>query len=149
MAGVALIDTNVFVHVLGRDAALRDACAAILSGVADRRFDAVISTETVQELLHVRHRKTGDRAEAVALARSVSEAYRMLPVLDADVADALDLAARHQDLSARDAFIFACAVNAGVDAVISADRAFAGPAEEAGLTLVDPVDPESVRSLLE
>ena len=146
MPPTALIDTNVFVHALGRDENLREACVAVLSAVADQRLDAVISVETVQELFHVRWRKTGDRAEALGLAREINNAYRTIAVVDTDVSDALDLADRCSGLGARDAFILASSINAGVDTVISTDRGFAGIDS---ITLIDPADSDALARLLD
>lgn len=146
MPPTVLIDTNVFLHVLGRDERLRDSCAAVLSAVTDKKLDAVISVESVQELFHVRWRKTGDRAEALSLARYINDAYRTLAVIDADVADALDLADRHTNLGARDAFILASALNAGVHTVVSTDGGLRGVDS---ITLIDPADSRSLGRLLD
>lgn len=146
MPAPALIDTTVFVHVLGTDAKLRDASARVLSAVADRRLDAVVSVESIQELLHVRIRKTGDRREALRLARSVSEAYRVIGVIESDLPLALELAARNPSIGARDAFILAGALNAGVANVISSDRGFAGVDE---ISWIDPVDAAALDALLQ
>jgi predicted nucleic acid-binding protein len=146
MPTLALIDTTVFVHVLGTDAKRRDTSARVLSAVAERQLDAVVSVESIQELLHVRFRKTGDRHEALQLARSVSEAYRVIGVVESDLPLALELAARNPRIGARDAFILAGALNAGVTNVISSDRGFSGVDE---ISWIDPADATALNGLLQ
>ncbi len=145
MTSLGLIDTNVFLHVLGNDERMREACASVLRSVAERHFDAIVSVESILEIFHVRERKTGDRAEALKITRSISESYDLIGLGPGDLASAFDLAKRYPALGPRDGMILAAAINAGADAIITTDRGFTDIDE---IKFVDPTDETTLRALL-
>jgi predicted nucleic acid-binding protein len=141
---VILLDTTVLVYALGRDHPYRDPCRALIGAVADGDVPATTTVEAIQEFVHVRARRRG-RADAAELGRDY--AALLSPLLEPDVGDLRDgltLFERQSVLGAFDAVLAAAAVNAGVQALVSADTAFAAVP---GLTHVVP-DREGVSGLL-
>ena len=68
----AYLDAAVFVHALGRDDDLREACRSVLAMVRAETIVAQSSVLTVEEVVHVRSRRLGDRARAVREGRDVA-----------------------------------------------------------------------------
>jgi uncharacterized protein len=122
---VILLDTTVLVYAMGRDHPYRDPCRTLVAAVASGDLDATTTVEVVQEFVHVRARRR-DRAEAAELGRDYASLLAPLiaPTGD-DLRDGLALFEREPCLGAFDAVLAAAAVNAGVEAVVSADAAFA------------------------
>ena len=145
MQKLVLLDTTVFIHAFGNDRSARDAATRILSAVAERKLQAVVSIETVQEVLFVRSRKTGDHVSAVNVARDLANSYPVLGAVDADLPLVFELATRNPSLGGRDALILASAINAGISTVVSSDRAFAGVTR---IECIDPSDAGAVRALI-
>jgi hypothetical protein len=141
----AFIDTNVFLYALGADHAHRAACQSIIELMANGRLSGESSVEVLQEFLHVRLRRAGDRPEALARAEELAVLCRPLHAFEPhDLRRALELARRHEHLGARDAVHAATALNRGIDAIVSADRHFDGIP---GLDRVDPGDRAAVAQL--
>lgn len=135
-----LIDTNVFLYARGSAHDYREACRAVLRTAAEGSIRLEASVEVVQEFAHVLMRRGVDRSAAVTQAREVS-AQCLLHASDEEVLTrALTLMADHPTLGMRDAVHAATALEAGIDQVLSADRAFNGVE---GITRVDPLDPDS------
>lgn len=140
-----LYDTNVFVYALGREHPLRGPCQAILARVADGELRGEASADLIQEFAHQRYRQTCDRAAACHAARRVAQTCVLHALEPADVLRGLELYERHPRLNARDASFAAVALGRGIDAILTADRAFG---EVPGLERIDPVDSEAVASLM-
>ena len=102
------------------------------------------SPDLVQEFLHQRARKTGDRIGAAALARDVARLCRFHELTEEDARRGIHLFERHEQLSARDAAFAAFALNREIPAILSVDRDFD---VLAGVRRVDPADAESVEAL--
>lgn len=98
------------------------------------------SVELVQEFLHVRHRRTGNRASAASEARWVAALCTLLPVDLPDLTLAVSLFESVDGLGPRDAVRAATALNQGIDAFLTADTAFDGVP---GLERIDPRDAEA------
>lgn len=92
----------------------------------------------------MRLRRTGDRAESLRLAGAVGQLCRLHGFEPADLPLTFTLLARHPELHTRDAVMAATALNRGLEAVLSADRAFD---VVDGLRRVDPCDAQAVASL--
>ncbi len=97
-----------------------------------------------RRLLHQRLRRTGDRPGAVAATRDVAKLVWLHPLEPADVQRGIDLFETHPNLDARDAVFAALALNRGIDAILSTDRAFD---DVDGLERVDPADVPRVEML--
>lgn len=119
-----LYDTLVFVYAVGKDHPYREPCRRVVELAAAGRVRGDASVELVQEFLHVRHRATGDRASASMEARWVAALCTLHPVELEDVRLALTLFETVDGLHARDAVHAACALNRGIDAILSADTVF-------------------------
>lgn len=116
---------------------VRRAAAGDLQGEA--------SADLLQELTHQRALRTGDRRGAAKAARSVSTLAWWHPVELNDVQRGIDLFETHEELNARDAVLAALAINRGIDAILTTDRAFDGVD---GLERIDPADEQAVATLI-
>jgi len=131
-----LLDSTVPTYALGVDHPLRDSNRALLSRLVAGEFRGYASVEMVQELVHHRLRRTGDRADAVRNGRDISTILTVLN-FDREILDlSLDLIERHPTIRGRDAVHAATALAYGIKRVASTDRAFD---DIPGITRVDPL----------
>ncbi len=135
-----LYDTAVFVYALGGDHPYRGPCQRLLALAGSERLVGEASVELVHVFVLVRARRTGDRAAAVAQGMDIADLCVLHEVREGDLRLALRLFAGQQRLDVRDALFAATALNRGIDAVVSPDRAFDAVG---GLERVDPADAES------
>jgi uncharacterized protein len=141
---VIVLDTSVLVYAVGADHPLAGPCKRLLDAVAAGAVVATTIVEVVQEFTHVRSRRRG-RADAAALARDFARVLAPLLVVDENTLErAIRLFERHERLDAFDALLAAAALEADAEALVSADRAFAGIR---GLRYVDPTAPALDRLL--
>lgn len=140
-----MIDANVFVHAVGRDPVLRPACQEMLAHLAAGRLAGEAASLMVEEVAHVRQRRTGDRRLACREARAAAALLVLHPVGEEVVEDALDAFGLHERLDARDAVHVAVARRHGLAIIVSTDRGFDGVE---GLRRVDPADRAAVESLV-
>lgn len=139
------VDTNVFVYAIGADHPYREPCRRVVELIAAGSLLGETSVEVVQEFAHVRGRRSGDWAEAAARAREIIGSCRPVhPFGEAELMRALDLLARHVELTVRDAVHVATALGQNIDAILSADRHFDAIA---GVERIDPADDTGVRRL--
>ncbi|HEY1835121.1 MAG TPA: type II toxin-antitoxin system VapC family toxin [Solirubrobacteraceae bacterium] len=139
-----LLDTTVLVYAKGQEHSLREPCRELIDAVAEGRLEATTTVEAIQEFVHVRSRRR-ERVDAVEMG--VDYIALLSPLLrpdDRDLLDGLALYERQETLGAFDAVLAAAALNAGIDALVSADASFA---QVARLTHVVP-DAGGVASLL-
>lgn len=137
MENAILLDTTVGIYALGEDTARRATNRALLTRAASGEFNAYASVEMVQELVHHRLRKTGDRRVASANGRDIGAVCTLLN-FDREVLDlSLDLIERVPTIRGRDAVHAATAIAYGLTRIASTDRAFDGIL---GLTRLDPAD---------
>ena len=129
---------------MGGDHPHRQPCRAVVEWAQAGRLLGQASPDLLQEFLHQRARRTGDRAGAVALTRDVARLCRFDYLTEADAVRALDLYDRYERLSARDAVFAAFALNHGIDTILSVDADLDGID---GLTRVDPADRAAVEAL--
>lgn len=130
-----LLDANIAVYAMGQDNPLRDPCRRLLERAAEGEFRAYASTEMIQEVVHHRLRKTGDRALATRNGRDLAATCTTL-AFDREILDlALDLIERGPTIRGRDAVHAATAIAYGIERIASTDSAFdAIP----GITRLDP-----------
>lgn len=139
-----LYDTNVFVYALGAEHRYQTPCAAVIARAERGELRGEASVDLVGEFLHHRFRQTRDRSDAARYAREVAVLCRLHELRPDDVPLALSLFERHAQLSARDAFFAAIALNRRIDAILTADRDFECIP---GLERVDPIDRAGVDAL--
>jgi predicted nucleic acid-binding protein len=121
-----VLDTTVLVYAKGAAHPLRDPCRALIEAIASREIVATTTVEAIQELVHVWARRR-DRAEAAALGNDYAELLSpLLPVTGDHLRGGLALFAGQTELGSFDAMLAAAAIASGADALVSADRAFAG-----------------------
>ncbi len=140
-----LYDTSIFVYALGGEHPYREPCREIVRRAAAGDLQGEASADLLQELTHQRARRTGDRLGAAKAARSVATLAWWHPVEPNDVQRGIDLFETHNVPSARDAVFAALAINRGIDAILTTDRAFDGVD---GLERIDPADERSVATLI-
>lgn len=139
-----VLDTTVLIYAVGADHPLRDPCRDIVAAVADGRIEATTTIEVIQEFVHVRARRH-DRADAAGRGRELLGLLQpLLSPRDAELALALRLFEEHPALGCFDAVLAATTMLSGAEALVSADRAFAGIR---GLAWIDPAGSE-LRHLL-
>lgn len=135
MENAVLLDSAVVATALGDESALRESCRRIIAAVSADSIRGYASIEMIQELVHHRLRRTGDRDVAAADGRDAAAMCTLLS-FDREVLDlSLDLIERTA-IRGRDAVHAATALAFGIGTVVSPDRAFDGIP---GLTRVDPV----------
>lgn len=139
-----LYDTSIFVYALGGEHSYREPCREIVRRASVGDLQGEASVDLLQELVHQRSRRTGDRSGAVAATRRVAKLISLHPLEDDDLTRGMELFERHQTLNARDAVFAAVALNRGIDAILATDRAFE---DIDGLERIDPADEEAVASL--
>lgn len=139
-----LYDTAVFVYAVGGEHPYRDPCRRIVERASAGELSGEASVELVQEFAHVRLRRTADRAESLRLASAVAELCRLHSFEPGDLPLSLTLLAQHDQLGVRDAVFAATALNRGLAAILSPDRAFEGIH---GLRRIDPADDPAVAAL--
>ncbi|WP_022884451.1 type II toxin-antitoxin system VapC family toxin [Glaciibacter superstes] len=132
-----LLDSAIAIYALGEDHRYRDVCRGVMNAAAKGAFRPYASVEMIQELVHHRLRRTGDRSLAAADGRDVSAVCTLLN-FDREVLDlSMSLIERIPTIRGRDAVHAASALVYGIERIVSPDRAFDGIP---GLTRVDPAD---------
>lgn len=140
-----LLDSNIFIHALGTDEVLRPACTDIIDQLAAGAFVGEAACILVNEIVHVSHRRTGDRRRAVMDGRTAAQLVVLRPIDDLDTNTALDLFLAHESLQMNDAVQVAVARRYGLATVLSTDRGMDGIPN---LRRVDPADAEAVTELI-
>jgi uncharacterized protein len=122
---------------MGTEHAYRDPCRRVVELAADGKLTGEASVELVQEVAYVRNRRGGSPASAVRDAAAVASLCRLHPFTEDDLRVALNLFRDVAGLSPRDCVHAATALNRGVEAILTTDRAFD---RIAGLERIDPRD---------
>jgi predicted nucleic acid-binding protein len=121
-----VLDTTDLVHAVGDDHTLREPARAIVEAVEDGSVQATTTVEAIQALVHVRARRRG-RADATAVGRAYATLLSpLLQPSEESLVAGLRLFEREEALGAFDAVLAATAMAGRADALVSADRAFAG-----------------------
>jgi uncharacterized protein len=139
-----LYDTSIFIYALGGEHPYREPCREIVRKATAGELQGEASVDLLQELVHQRHRRTGDRNAAARSARNAAELVQLHPLEPEDVLRGIDLFATHPSLDARDAVFAALALNRGIDAILATDRAFE---KIDGLERIDPSDEKALAGL--
>lgn len=135
--GRVLLDTSVFIYFVGVDHPYRDPCRKLIVGLAERKFRGEASVQAIQELVHQRTRRTGDR---VAAARVADDFVALCPLHDLTIEDlhlGLRLFREAPRLNSADALHAATALNRGIPTIVSPDPAFD---DVTGLQRIDPIE---------
>jgi uncharacterized protein len=140
-----LYDTSVFVYALGAEHPYQEPCRDIVHRAAIGELQGEASADLLQEFAHQRVRRTGDRAAAARTTRNIAKLVWWHPLEPDDVQRGIDLFERYPQLDARDAVFAALAINRGIDAILSTDRAFD---EVEGLERIDPADERGISALV-
>ena len=140
-----LYDTSIFVYALGSEHPYKEPCREIVRRAAAGDLQGEASSDLLQELLHQRVRRTGDRSTSTEAARNVAKLAWWHPVEPNDVQRGIDIFEAHPALDARDAVFAALAINRGIDAILATDRAFDGIDR---LERIDPADEQAVATLV-
>lgn len=134
-----VLDTTVLVYAKGAGHPLREPSRRLVAAVGNGVVAATTTVEVLQEVAHVRARRR-PRTDAADLARDYAQLFTpLLPVSAAALLRGLDLFQAHERLGAFDAVLAAAALDAGAEALVSADSGFAGVE---GLRHLAPGDPE-------
>lgn len=134
-----LLDTNVLVYALGGSHALQQPSEALLERVRDGEVPGGTIEAVYLEFLYAFSRRRS-RAAAAAASRAYLEIVGPpLQVAESDLALAIALYERHARLEPVDALLAAVALRGEVEALVTADRAFA---DVPGLLALDPRSPE-------
>lgn len=124
---------------------MRAACDHVIEHLAEERFSGEASALMIEEILHVRHRRSGDRARAVDDGRAASSVLLALhPVGEHELEAALEIFRAHGTLHARDAVHVAVARRHGLTRLLSTDRGFDDVED---LRRIDPKDRAAVDEL--
>jgi predicted nucleic acid-binding protein len=121
-----LLDVNIPMYASRRDHPYRQSCAWIMTEIAQKRINAVIDTEAIQELLH-RYGAIGQPDFGADLATNVIEIDpAVYSVGRAEVHLAIDLFRRYarQGVQSRDVIHAAVVRSNGMSGIISTDRHF-------------------------
>lgn len=140
-----VLDTTVLVYAVGSDHPLAAPCRRLVDAIGHGRLRATTTAEAIQEFVHVRARRRTPR-DAAELGRAYAQLLSPLLAIGPDaLTHGLRLFERHPSLGAFDAVLAAAALEAGADALVSADRSFGSVR---GLRWVDPAGPGLERLLV-
>ena len=121
---------------MGAEHPYRTACRDIVGLAASGVLLGDASVELVQEFVHVRTHRLGDRRESAEAGREIGTLCRLHPLEPEDLRLGLELFEESTRLELRDALHAATALNRGIGLIVSTDRAFD---VVAGLERVDPL----------
>lgn len=119
-----LLDSAVFIYAVGVAHPYRDACRRLLEALEAEKYRGEASVLAVEETLHQRARRTGDRKSAQRVAGSVMALCEVHDLTTADVILGLRLFGTSARLNARDVLHAATALNRGIPTIVSPDQAF-------------------------
>ena len=119
-----LVDANVVFYATGGPHPYRGASSQILQDAARGTLDANVDVEVFQEVLHA-YSLRGERRRGLSTFDDLLLTFPApLPIGREDIIGARVLMERYLRLSARDCIHAAVVLNHGLEAIISADRAF-------------------------
>jgi predicted nucleic acid-binding protein len=119
-----LIDASVVVYSIGRDHGYRAPAVALMERVRAGEIDVNVSTEVLQEVLNVYHRR-GELARGLALFDDlITQFSAPLPITKQTLVSARGILERHPTLDSRDAVHAATVFEFALDGIISTDQAF-------------------------
>lgn len=119
------VDTNIFIHHVGRSHPLRDRARDLVASALERDARLVTSAEVLQELLHFYRRSRRESVLQDAFTLLDSTVDEVWPVERADIGLAWQLAEGHPGLDTRDLAHLACCVRREPEDLMTFDRALA------------------------
>lgn len=130
-----LIDANLFIYAIGVDHPYRQASVTTLRFVRSGELTANVSTEILQEILNLYH-KRGQLTLGFELFDDLVKQFPAPYVVDLKtMMSARAILELHPEIDSRDAVHAATVLQHNLEGIISADRAFDGIE---GLTRFDP-----------
>lgn len=132
-----LFDTAVFLYAVGAEHKYQRPCRHLVELASRDQIRGEASVELVQEFVHVRARRSGDRLGATRDAEDVASLCVLHEVTELDLHLALSLFRTNSAIQMRDAIHAATALNRGIDAIVSPDRGFD---DIEGLERLDPTE---------
>jgi predicted nucleic acid-binding protein len=119
-----LVDANVVFYATGGPHPYKAASSQIFQDAARGTLDANVDVEVFQEVLHA-YSLRGERKRGLSTFDDLLLTFPApIPIGREDIIGARVLMERYLRLSARDAIHAAVVLNHGLEAIISADRAF-------------------------
>lgn len=113
-------------YAVGSEHQYKAPCQRLIRAIASGEILATTTAEVIQELTNVRARRR-DQADAAALARDYIELLSpLLAVEEADLREGLRMFEETAGAGAFDAVLASAAHAIGADALVSADRGYAG-----------------------
>jgi predicted nucleic acid-binding protein len=140
-----LVDTNVILYAIGGPHPYAEPCRRIVALAGEGRIEMEAPVDLVQEVLHHRARRLGDRRQAATDARAAANLCRLHAVEPIDADHATELFAGSERLSARDAVFAAIALRHDLNTILSADSDFDGLPD---LRRLDPLDSAAIAELI-
>lgn len=141
---VALLDTTVFVDLLGSKKPERHAAEHVISSALAGSFVPLVALQSVQELAEIKRRQ-GHQLETVCdYGRWIGKSFRLLSHLNEDLDEVLNLISQHPGLGGGDAMIWASAKRNGVEVLVTRDKTFG---QAFGEGWINPMDPEGLSRL--
>lgn len=140
-----LVDTNVILYAIGGPHPYAEPCRRLIALAGEGQFAMEAPVGLVQEILHHRARRLGDRRQAAVEASAAATLCRLHAVEPEDVSEAARLFADSIRLSARDAVFAAIAARHGLDTILSADSDFDGRSD---LRRLDPAESSTLAALV-
>jgi uncharacterized protein len=139
-----LLDTNVILYAIGGPHAYAEPCRRVVAMAGEGRLSLEAPVDIVQEILHHRARRLGDRRQAMADALAAAQLCRLHGVQPQDARRAAQLFAESPRLSARDAVFAAVAMRHDLGEIVSVDADFDGLED---LRRIDPADADGLAAL--
>ncbi|GAB3794353.1 hypothetical protein GCM10028798_00800 [Humibacter antri] len=124
MENAVIVDSAVVAYALGDSKPESDACRRFLIETTTGGRRAYASVATIQEVVHHRLRRTGDRVRASAEGQDTCATFTLL-AFDHEIPDlSLDLIERLRRIRGRDAAHVATAIAHCIETIASPDPAF-------------------------
>lgn len=119
------IDTNIPMYAAGVPHPLREPSRRVIMAIATGQLDAVTDAEVFQEILY-RYLRMGEQEKGFRIFDYFYRIMlgRILPIEDADVHQARELAERYPALSPRDLIHLAVMLRHQIQEIITTDRGF-------------------------
>jgi hypothetical protein len=123
--GPVFIDTNVPMYAAGTDHPLREPCQRVIRAIALGELEAITDVEVLQEILY-RYLHIGQREKGLWIFDHFHRILlgHILPVEEADVVRARELAEQHPRLEMQDLIHLAVMEHHHIRDIVTADWAF-------------------------
>lgn len=145
MPPIALLDTTVFLDLVGERQHERHMAEHIVSLGISGDLQGAVTLQSIQELLHVRTQRGVSREQSIEYTRWIARTFDVLPHHSDDVGLVLELLTEHPSLGASDAMIYAAGLRANATHVVTRDKAFG---QALGELWVDPSSSNDVERLI-